>query len=335
MSPEPGPSAVPGGSIAAPDGTAPTVGRDAVSALLTGVDLRASRLEFVAKASTCEVWRAATPVGPTAVRILAPRPGRPGDLDADVALRRALAARGAAVAAPLFDHRSRPELAVADHGPAWVVDRWVAGAPADAPATEAVWHELGALLAVLHALPVRGHGRLRIVGDRLDGRRDDPRSGIADRFDFPWPFDGRPLSSHPLAEADPGLIPRLQRVEGAIRAAADAAPVIAHADLNGANLRHAGGRLHGLLDFADASVLAPAWDFASLRHFQGADAVARTLAGYTADADTAGAFVRDARLLALVIALHHLCRAKILGLPARRAAALDRLRRGLDEIGVA
>lgn len=39
-----------------------------------------------------------------------------------------------------------------------------------------------------------------------------------------------------------------------------------------------------------------------------------------------------AALLALAAALHHLCRAKLLDLPARRAYAVGRLRLGLAEI---
>jgi hypothetical protein len=78
-------------------------------------------------------------------------------------------------------------------------------------------------------------------------------------------------------------------------------------------------------------VLAPAWDFASLRHFHGA-AVDRALVGYTSKSTEAAGLSGDARLLALTIALHHLSRARTLDLPQRRATALDRLRRGLDAI---
>ena len=108
--------------------------------------------------------------------------------------------------------------------------------------------------------------------------------------------------------------------------------MIVHGDLNGANIRQAGGRLGGLIDFADATVLAPAWDFGLLRHFLGPPAVDATLAGYTANRTLAERLARDARLLALVVALHHLSRARTLGLPERRATALDRLRTGLDAI---
>jgi len=332
MSPDPLSSQVPGGSIAAPEAATPTVGRPAVAALLDRLDLRAERIEFVAKASTSEVWRADTVAGPVAVRILAPRPGKPGYVDADVALRRELAVRGARVSAPLFDHRGHPELEIASHAPAWVVDRWVEGAAAGPATADAVWRDLGALLAVLHKLPARGHGRLRIEGDRLAGRLDNPAAGISDRFELPWPFDGQPLRGHPLAEAAPELVPRLQRQEDAIRTAAEARPVIIHGDLNGANVRHAGDRLCALIDFADATALAPAWDFASLRHFQGGPVVQCTLAGYTADRRLARKLARDAGLLAPVIALHHLSRAKALGLPARRTYAIERLRHDLAGI---
>lgn len=287
---------------------------------------------FVAKASTCEVWHADTPAGPVAVRVLAPRAGKPNDIDADVALRRLLAASGLPVARPLADHRTHPHVAAAGHRPAWVIDTWIAGEAADAATGHTVWRELGRLLAALHSMPARGHGRLRTAGAQLEGRRGDPCAGIADRFDEPWPFGGRPLADHPLAAADEDLVPRLQVLEEPIRAAADAPGAIVHGDLNGANIRHADGRLAGVIDFADATVLAAAWDFASLRHFHGPDAVERTLAGYTADRALAERHARDARLLALVIALHHLSRARTLDLPARRRTALDRLRRGLDEI---
>lgn len=324
MSPEPGPAAPPAGSISTGSG---------VAALLDGLGLSPRRVTFVAKASTSEVWRAETAAGTVAVRVLAPRPGKPGDLDADIALRRRLAALGMAVAEPLHHHRERPDLAVAAHRPAWCVDRWIDGDPADTETADTVWHDLGRLLAALHALPVRGHGRLTASGEGLRGRRDRPGSGVADRFDDPWPFAGPALPGHPLAGAAPDLVPRLARLEGAIRAAADRPPVIAHVDLNGANVRHAGDRLRGVIDFADATAMAAAWDFASLRHFHGPAAVSRTLAGYTNDPAVARGLEHDARLLAPVIALHHLSRARTLGLPRRRTYAIGRLRRDLDEIG--
>ena len=342
MSPDLDPAHLRGGATPAEGAAACAVPRDAVAALLDALGLGPRRIEFAVKASTSEVWRAETADGRVAVRILAPRPGKPADFDADVALRRALSARGARVAAPLFDRHDRPDLTVAAHAPAWVVDRWVDGERADAATPDTVWHDLGALLAILHGLPVRGHGRLGVAGEQLEGRRTNPETGVADRFDQPWPFDGsrlaghplagHPLAGQPLAEAAPELVPRLQRLEDAIRRAADAVPAIVHGDLNGANIRHADGRLQGLLDLADAAALAPAWDFALLRHFHGAGTVDRTLAGYTADRDAAMALFRAARLLALVVALHHLSRARTLGLPARRAHAVGRLRHDLAEI---
>jgi len=304
----------------------------AVRRILDGLDLAPGEPCFVARASTCEVWRAGTSGGPVAVRLLAPRPGKPGNVDADIALRRRLlaAAPSLPLARPIADHRGRPDLTI---GTPWAVDRWIDGDPADGDTDDAVWRDLGRLLAVLHAVPVADHGRI-LVGERgLCGRRDDAITGIADRFEAPWPFDGQPLAGHPVAEAAPELTARLVRLAPAIRAAAAAPPVIAHTDLNGANVRHADGRLRGLIDFADATVLAPAWDFASLRYFQGAAAVAQALEGYTADPQRAAGLAADAALLALVVALHHVSRARTLDLPARRETALARLRLGLDAIG--
>lgn len=302
----------------------------AVGRILDGLDLAPARLRFVAKASTCEVWHAATRAGPVAVRVLAPRPGKPNDIDADVALRRRLlAAADLPLARPVADHRERPDLAA---GVPWAVDQWIDGNPADAGTGALVWRDLGGLLAVLHALPATGHGRLATVEHRLAGRLGDLAAGVSDRFEAPWPFDGRPLAGHPVAAAAPDLAARLAALEPAIRAAAAAPAVVTHGDLNGANVRHAGGRLRGLIDFADATVLSPAWDFASLRHFQGPDAVAQALAGYTADRRLAAGLAAASRLLALVVALHHVSRARTLGLPARRETALGRLRRELDAI---
>lgn len=302
----------------------------AVGRILDGLGLAPGRPEFVAKASTCEVWRAATRAGPVAIRVLAPRPGKPGEIDADVALRRRLlAAADLAVARPVADHRERPDLAA---GTAWAVDQWINGDPADAGTDATVWRALGELLAVLHALPVAGHGRLAVTGHGLVGRRSAAAAGIPDRLDAPWPFGGGPLASHPVVAAAPGLAARLAPLEPAIRDAAAARAVITHGDLNGANVRHAGGRLRGLIDFADATVLAPAWDFASLRYFQGPEAVLLALEGYTADRRRAAGLAAASELLALVVALHHVSRAGTLDLPARRATALTRLRRGLDAL---
>jgi aminoglycoside phosphotransferase (APT) family kinase protein len=238
---------------------------------------------------------------------------------------------GLPVAEPLHHDRERPDLAAAAHRPAWCVDRWIDGERTAPDTADAVWRGLGGLLATLHGLPVDGHGRLT-AADGPRGRRDRVDAGIADRYDDPWPFAGPTLAGHPLAEAAPDLVARLARLEGAIRVAADRRVAITHGDLNGANIRHAVGRLAGVIDFADATVLAPAWDFASLRHFHGPEAVTRTLAGYGADPPTARELGRDALLLAPVIALHHLSRARTLGMPARRDYAVACLRRDLDAI---
>lgn len=344
MSPDLGPR-VPNNNGAAP-ASAPAKSRTGarttractVRRLLEGIGIAPRRLEFAAKASTCEVWRADTAVGAVAVRVLVPHPGKPTTIDADIALRRRLLATSdLPVAEPLADHRTRPDLIAGPHKPAWVVDRWLVGERAGDATAGAVWHDLGRLLATLHAVPAAGHGRLRVDGGVLAGRRADPESGIRDRFDDPWPFSGRSLAEHPLtdgaAETDSGAIAtRLEPLEPAIRAAAEARPVIVHGDLNGANIRQADGRLGGLIDFADATVLAPAWDFALLRHFLGPEAVSRALAGYTDDPAQARRLADRARLLALVVALHHLSRARTLDLPERRATALERLRTGLDAI---
>lgn len=231
----------------------------AVRRILDGLDLAPGEPSFIARASTCEVWRAGTSGGPVAVRLLAPRPGKPSNVDADIALRRRLlaAAPSLPLARPIADNSGRPDLTI---GTPWAVDRWIDGDPADHDTDDAVWRDLGRLLAVLHAVPVAGHGRLAAGSRDLSGRCDDPLAGIADRFEAPWPFDGQPLAGHPVAMAAPELTAHLARLEPPIRAA-------------------------------------------------------------------------DAALLALVVALHHVSRARTLDLPTRRTTALARLRLDLEAIG--
>jgi len=60
--------------------------------------------------------------------------------------------------------------------------------------------------------------------------------------------------------------------------------------------------------------------------------VARALEGYTTDRQRAAGLAVASRLLALVVALHHVSRARTLDLPARRETAITRLRRELDAI---
>lgn len=302
-----------------------------VHRILDSLGIAPHRLTFVAKASTSEVWRADSADGPLAVRLLAPRPGKPDDFSGDVALRRLLAARGLPVARPVTWHAERPDLPAA---PRWAVDAWIAGEPVGALTTARTWYELGKLLTALHALPITGHGRLSVTAGGLSGRRESHAAGVCDRYDEAWPFHAGELDEHPIAAASPELASRLARLEQAIRKAASGGVAVTHADLNGANLREADGCLQGLIDFADATVMAPAWDFASLRHFHGDDAVHETLRGYTADSRVADAVTHDALLLSLVVALHHLSRAHTLGLPARRTYALDRLRQGLDAVAL-
>lgn len=298
-----------------------------VHRILARLGLAPHHVAFVTKASTSEVWRADSAHGPLAVRLLAPRPGKPDDFIGDVALRRLLAARGLPVARPVSWHGERPDLPAV---PRWTVDAWIEGEPAGTLTTARTWHELGRLLDTLHAVPVRCHGRLAVTAGGLSGRRETHAAGVCDRYDEAWPFNDGTLDEHPLTAASPELAARLVRLEQAIRQAASGRVAVTHADLNGANIREAEGGLRGLIDFADASVMAPAWDFASLRHFHGAGAVRETLRGYTSDPGAAETLARASRLLSLVVALHHLSRARTLGLPARRTYALECLSQGLD-----
>jgi len=169
-------------------------------------------------------------------------------------------------------------------------------------------------------LPASGHGPLRQSEDRLIGGSRSAREGIVDRWRHAtcWPFDQTSLSDHSVAELSPDLVSRLLPLERSIVDAADRSAVPVHSDLHRQHLlRDVAGDLTGVLDFGDAFIGSPVWDFALVRWYYGP---ANTTALATAYDGTDEHLVLAASHLALAVGLYKLAKSP------DDSVVLDRLR---------
>ena len=276
------------------------------------------------------MWRLDTSNGEFVVRLAAPRPGRVAPpFAADFGIRRVLSGLGVPVAEPITGSFERP--GVLDR--AWLVDRFVEGeAVGKRTLSDGEAKDLGLALRAIHSVPAAGYGRMVDQLAPLIGRAGSPDAGLQSRFQQPWPCGGPPIRDHPLAKQAPELAHGLEPFGKAIvDASARWAPALAHADLHGGQMLVRDGRLAALLDFADASVLSPVWDFASLTYFHGREAAATVASTYEADQEQRASLLHDGRLVSVATAFHHASRAEALELPARRARVVAYLKEWLAD----
>ncbi len=207
---------------------------------------------------------------------------------------------------------------------AWLVDRFVAGEPVGRrPLRDGEVADLATVLRAVHEIPVSGFGRMVDQLAPLVGRAGSMDAGVSSRFQQPWPCSGPPLRDHPLATHAPDLVGAIQPFSGRIAEAANRWPTaLTHVDLHGGQMLTQDGRLTALLDFADASVLSPVWDFASLTYFLGPAVARAALKTYEADPDRRQRLAHDGSLVSVAVALHHASRAETLHLPERRARVI-------------
>ncbi|WP_374444890.1 phosphotransferase family protein [Stella sp.] len=130
--------------------------------------------------------------------------------------------------------------------------------PADAGPELAA--DVAAVLAALHAVPVEAAGAAGVVADVWSGVLD-----LAERTLPPAALDRDMRRAFALARDREDALP----------------PVLVHHDLHRANLLVAGrpARLAGIIDFADATIADPHWDFRHLAGL-GADFLGAVVAAY-------------------------------------------------------
>lgn len=299
-------------------------------AVLAAIGANAASLEPLASGATCEVWKVDRDGQACVLRLFTKRPTRCG-LEADLSIRRRLAAAGAAVAETLASSLDFPE--PGGETP-WVLDRFVPGSHDPrgelAPAAAA---DLGRTLAVLHGLPGARYGVPAVApSGTLVGSEASALAGLRTRFDDPLPLEPQELAAHPALQAAPELAARVRAAVRRIRREIDGGRAVpCHSDLHERQFICRGGRLAALIDFGDTTLADARWDFGSLFYFHGPRVLDDVLAGTGGDAAARRALAEGARLFSIGIALHHAARARH---PARRhrlAVATAHLRRTLED----
>ena len=280
-----------------------------------------SEIRFLATGATSEVWAVHAAGQHFALRIAIPNPWEPCYYEAEFAVRELLHRVDGRVARPISTNRD------VDAGVdvEWCLDEFIDGASGRGrELPEAACRDLGELLARLHRLPVEGFGLLQNRRDKLAGSADNARAGVLQRLAEPWPIAGKPLEQHPLAAERPDLVPLLAPLEpGLLALVADDRPAaVAHSDLHDGQILLVGDRLRALLDFGDAVAGPVCWDLASFGYFHGWDRTLWVLEAYTRDPVERERLLHEARLFAVVLALHHASRSVTLGQPQRMQGAV-------------
>lgn len=232
----------------------------------------------------------------------------------DAVVRARLAATDERIARPVAHCGDHPALSSLVDGRDWAVDVFLPGADGSRETVnEAIWADLGGLLAKIHRLP----------SDGIEGTAES-------RYQEAWPLHLGGLAEHPIAKVAPGLLKDLAGLEADITRAAHGSTGVVHGDPGPYNLRLLDGKLMGLIDFNDTFVGAPAWDFAWIATYSGWRAVEATLLGHEGASDD---FRAEIRLLAIPTALHGVSRAVLLDQPdrlARMTGFLEQMLEGLS-----
>ena len=298
--------------------------------LISGLGFELTHLSFLAKGSTSVVWYAEIERDPVVVRLAAPHPGKEVCFAGEAGLREQLWRVDKRVARPIATHITHPNLLAG--ALEWSVDSFIAGeAPSRGALPRSVCHDLGDLLAKLHALPAQGFGLLLDRSDILCGRADTIHAGLSTRLQDPWPFSPTELGEHPIAAAAPHLAPRLELYrERLLALVADRPSVPLHTDLHERQMPTRAERLNGLLDFGDAMIGPIVCDIGSFFGFHGAKQTEWLLEGYTSDLRLRKEYLDAGRAWGIVTSLHHASRAVTLDLPDRMRRVIRFLEENLQ-----
>ena len=294
------------------------------NSLLDLIDEPNGVIEPLSSGASCDVWRILGHRNDYALRVFTKRHGR-CPLPIEIAVRDGLAKRGAAVATPIATSLDHPTINPAT---AWSLDTFVAGtfcARGALPARAA--QDLGRTLAILHAIPTKGFGRLLAMEpDSAIGTERAAHDAVHCRFDKPLPNTEHDWKGHPLMQHEPGLRAKMQPlINQVIDAQSASKAAICHGDLHEQQLICSGEKLAALIDFADATVLDRRWDFASLYYFHGRDVLHNALIGYSRNEAERKTLANDAKLFSIGIAVHHAARSRLPGKEHRLAAALKHI----------
>jgi hypothetical protein len=192
---------------------------------------------------------------------------------------------------------------------------FVPGAPLRSSAHGWAAVAIAGFLRRLHALHPPGSGPLTEVDGVLRGREPDVESGLVATFGDPfWPFRGADLASHPALAEHPDLAVRVASQASLVRELVRSGPsVVVHSDLHEENVLQDDQSL-GFIDFGEAFVGAPAWEFAALAYFFSWSMAERILDAYLADPRDRDRSISAAATLALPFGLQRWAQDRRLGI---------------------
>lgn len=298
-----------------------------VSQIVFGLGHQVHSVDFLAKGSTSEVWLAITDQRPVVVRLAEPHVGKTANFEGDAGLRSALCQLDNRVAQPLAT--SATHLKIDANGIEWAVDSFIAGDILTRGALpQPVCHDLGELLAKLHSIPAQGFGLLRNQRADIIGQADNVIDGIRTRLQDPWPYYPTDLYDHPIAQAAPHLLSRIEPYkQPLLDLLIDRPCAPLHTDLHERQMLTLNGRLNGLLDFGDAMIGPVVCDIGSFMGFHGRAQTKWLIEGYTDKPSRRQELLEQAHLWGIVVSLHHASRAVTLNRPER----MKRVVKYLDE----
>lgn len=268
------------------------------------------RTRLLARGATCTVYTDGVQV----VRLSDPNPGKAARFRVDAQVRRKLRELG--IPTPRTS-----ELGHLPDGRAYSVEGLVKGD--DLPPSPRGWQQLSGAIRALHTLKFSGYGLLEDREDILNGSQSNAEDGFRSRLEQAWPFHAGTLQAQPLIWLEKELHDPLQALEGELHDLAHLPVCVCHTDLHLNQWVWRGGELAAFLDFGDASIGPPAWDWASLAYFHGWEPAAR-LAG-----EPLG---REVALFGLLLAFHRASRAVTLNRPARKVEAVAFARSCLERL---
>ena len=286
------------------------------------LNLGALSFTEIAKGATSRVYLLETANKNLVVRLAEPNPGKEQHkalFEADAGIRLELLKRDKRTVMPVASSGEHPEIT----NTAWSIDEYVSGdSPKRGQIDPSICLDIGQVLRALHDIPVTNYGRLKSQKQPLTGRFTVLEQGVQSRFQDPWPFTGKSLVEHPIAEVDVELVKKIELLQKDIFNAAIAETYsIVHVDLHEKQFITQNNRLKAIIDFGDAMVAAAAWDFASFRYFHGLELTNQLLEGYCETASEGQELLEKSRLLSVTIALHHISRSFTLKRSSRKAFA--------------
>lgn len=231
----------------------------------------------------------------------------------EFAILQALYDKGLPVPQPIVSSTGHLGVHVDTIGFDWAITGKVEGQVAgNKGLSSKIAHQIGQLLAVLHAIPVSGYGQLTVKDTDFAGNRRSPLAGAKQHWhNYPlWGIHEHVrLETTVIATMFPGLMPDLNALEKEVRGAASQGDaVICHADLHSEHIFLKEDGLSGVIDFGDVCVLPPAWDFAIAAHYFGWRTITEMLEAYSTSQDKREQLLEQAYRLALIVGVFKLQR---------------------------